>query len=62
MDLLLELLLDLLLELLLVVLLLLLLLYVPYHVHTRVPSCNARNKMELQERITSRKHLYGTFE
>ena len=60
MDLLLELLLDLLLELLLV-LLLLLLLYVPYHVDTREPSCNARNKMELQERTTSRKHLYGTF-
>ena len=51
---------DLLLELLLV-LLLLLLLYVLYHVDTREPSCNARNKMELQERTTSRKHLYGTF-
>ena len=65
MDLLLELLLELLLGLLLellLVLLLPLLLYVPYHVHTRVPSCNARKKMELQERITSRKHLYGTFE
>ena len=60
MDLLLELLLKLLLELLLK-LLLLLLLYVPYHVDTREPSCNARNKMELQERTTSRKHLYGTF-
>ena len=60
MDLLLDLLLELLLELLLV-LLLLLLLYVPYHVDTRVPSCNARKEMELQERITSRKHLYGTF-
>ena len=57
MDLLLELLLE-----LLLVLLLLLLLYVSYHVHTRVPSCNARKWMELQERITSRKHLYGTFE
>ena len=51
---------DLLLELLLV-LLLLLLLYVPYHVRTRAASCNARKKMELQERTTSRKHLYGTF-
>ena len=51
---------DLLLELLLV-LLLLLLLYVPHHVHTRVPSCNAPKKMELQERTTSMKHLYGTF-
>ena len=50
MDLLLELLLELLLVLLLV-LLLLLLLYdiVFYHLHTRVPSCNARKKMELQE-------------
>ena len=56
MDLLLELLLE-----LLLVLLLLLLLYVPYHIHTREPSCNARNKMELQERTTIRKHLYGTF-
>ena len=55
---------DLLLELLRelpLVLLLLLLLDVPYHVRTREPSCNARNKMELQERTTSRKHLYGTF-
>ena len=53
---------DLLLELLLeLVLLLLLLLYVPYHVETREPSCNARNEMELQERTTSRKHLCGTF-
>ena len=60
MDLLLELLLEQLLELLLV-LLLLLLLHVPYHVDTREPSCNARNKMELQERTTIRKHLYGTF-
>ena len=51
---------DLLLELLLV-LLLLLLLYVPYHVHTREPSCNARNKIELQERTNSSKQLYGTF-
>ena len=52
---------DLLLELLLV-LLLELLLYVPYHVDTREPSCNARNKLKLQEWNTSRKHLYGTFE
>ena len=59
MHLLLELLLEPLQELLTV--LLLLLLYVPYHVHTREPSCNARNKMELQERTTIRKHLYGTF-
>ena len=58
MDLLLELLPD----LLLVVLLLLLPLYVPYHVDTREPSCNARNKMELQERTNSSKQLYGTFE
>ena len=56
MDLLLELLLE-----LLVVLLLLLLLYVLYHVDTREPSCNARNKMELQERTNSSKQLYGTF-
>ena len=56
MDLLLELLLE-----LLLVLLLLLLLYVLYHVDNREPSCNARNKMELQERTTSRKHLHGTF-
>ena len=56
MDLLLELLLE-----LLLVLLLLLLLYVPYHVGTREPSCNARNKMELQERTNSSKQLYGTF-
>ena len=47
---------DLLLELLL-----LLLLYVPSHVDTREPSCNARNEMELQERTTIRKHLYETF-
>ena len=42
MDLLLELLLE-----LLLVLLLELLLYVPFHVDTREPSCNAQNKMEL---------------
>ena len=47
---------DLLLELLL-----LLLLYVPYHVDTREPSCNTRNKMELQERTNNNKQLYGTF-
>ena len=58
MDLLLELLLEPLLELLL----LLLLLYVPFYVGTREPSCNARNKMELQERTNSSKQLYGTFE
>ena len=46
----------------LLLLLLLLLLYVFNHVLTREPSCNARNKMELQERITSRKHLHGMFE
>ena len=56
MDLLLELLLE-----LLLVQLLLLLLYVAYHVDTREPSCNARNKMELQERTNSSKQLYGTF-
>ena len=64
MDLLLELLLELLLALLLVLLLALLLallLYVPYHVDTREPSCNVRNKMELQERTNSSKQLYGTF-
>ena len=59
MDLLLELLLELLLKLLLM--LLLLLLYVLNHVDTREPSCNARNKMELQERTNSSKQLYGTF-
>ena len=51
---------DLLLELLLE-LLPLLLLYVTDHVHTREPSCNARNKMELQEKANSSKQLYGTF-
>ena len=51
---------GLLLELLLVVLLPLQL-YVPYHVSTREPSRNARNKMELQERTNSSKQLYGTF-
>ena len=56
MDLLLKLLLE-----LLLVLLLLLLLYIPYHVDTREPSCNARNKMELQEKANSSKQLYGTF-
>ena len=43
-------------------LLLLLLLHVFHHVRTRVPSCNARNKMKLQERTTSKKQLGGTFE
>ena len=53
----------LLLELLLLLLLpLLLLLYVFHHVITREPSCNARSKMKLQERTTSRKHLRETFE
>ena len=37
------------------------LLYVFNHVDTREPSCNARNKMELQERTNSSKQLYGTF-
>ena len=48
-------------DLLLELLLLLLMLYVPYHLDTREPSCNARNKMELQERTTIRKHQYETF-
>ena len=52
---------DLLLELLLV-LLLLLLLYVFYYVHTRVPSCNARKRMKLQEGAAYKNHLRGTFE
>ena len=51
---------DVLLELLLE-LLILLLLYVPDHVRTREPPCNARNKVELQERTSIRKHLYETF-
>ena len=50
MDLLLKLLLELLLELLLVLLLCAL-----YHVHTREPSCNARNMMKLQDRTTCKK-------
>ena len=54
-----DLLLELLLELLLV---LLLLLYVLYHVHTRVPSCNARKRIKLQEGAAYRNHLRGTFE
>ena len=58
MGLLLELLLDLLLELLLLELLL----DVLNHVHTRVPSCNARKKMKLQEGTTNRKRRWGTFE
>ena len=57
MDLLLELLLE-----LLLVLLLLLLLYVFYHVHTRVPSCNARKRMKLQEGAAYKNHLGETFE
>ena len=61
MDLLLELLLELLPELLLVVLLMLLL-YVFYHVRTRVPSCNARKRMKLQEGPAYKNHLRGTFE
>ena len=61
MDLLLELLVELMLELLLE-LLLVLLLYVFHHAPTRVPSCNARNKMKLQEGTASRKHRGGTFE
>ena len=46
---------------LLLLLLLLLLLYAFNHVLTREPSCNARNKMELQERTNSSTQLYGTF-
>ena len=60
MNLLLELPLELL-ELLLVVLLLPLL-YVFPHVHTRVPSCNARKKMDLQEGTAYRKNWRGLFE
>ena len=48
--------------LMLLLLLLLLLLYVLYHVLTRVPSCNARKRMKLQEGATYRNHLRGTFE
>ena len=62
MDLLLELLLEPLLELLLALLLLLLLLYVSHHVHTRVPSCNARKRMKLQEGAAYKNHLGETFE
>ena len=47
---------------LLPLLLLLLRLYVLYHVLTREPSCNARSKMKLQERSTSRTHQRGTIE
>ena len=43
-------------------LLLLLLLYVLYRVLTRVPACNARKKMKLQEGIAYRKNWRGTFE
>ena len=41
---------------------LLLLLYVLYHVLTRVPSCNARKRMKLQEGATYRKNRRGIFE
>ena len=58
---LLELLLEVLLEVLLE-LLLLLPLYVFIHVLTRVPSCNARKRMKLQEGAAYRNHLRGTFE
>ena len=54
-----DLLLELLMELLLVVVLLL---YVFYHVHTRVPSCNARKRMKLPERAAYKNYLRGTFE
>ena len=50
----------LLLELLLVELLPLL--YVFYHVLTRVPSCNARKRMKLQEGAAYKNHLGETFE
>ena len=53
------LLMELLLELLL--LLLLLLLYVFYHVLTRVPSCNARKRMKLQEGAAYKNRLGETF-
>ena len=53
---------DLLLELLLVLLLLLLYDIVFHHVHTRVPSCNARKKMKLQEGAAYRKNWRGMFE
>ena len=36
--------------------------YVSMYICTRVLSCNARNKMKLQERTTSKKQLGGTFE
>ena len=36
--------------------------YVCTYVCTRVPSCNARKKMKLQEGTTNRKHRWGTFE
>ena len=52
---------DQLLELLLE-LLLLLLLYVFYHGHTRVPSCNARKRMKLQEGAAYKNHLGETLE
>ena len=40
---------------------LLLLLYVLYHVLTRVPSCNARKRMKLQEGAAYKNHLRETF-
>ena len=43
-------------------LLLLLLLYVLYHVLTRVPSCNARKRMKLQDGAAYKNHLRATFE
>ena len=43
-------------------LLLLLLLYALYHALTRVPSCNARKKMKLQEGAAYRKNWRGMFE
>ena len=51
---------DLLLELLQV--LLHLLLYVFHHVHTRVPSCNARKRMKLPEKAGHKNYLRGIFE
>ena len=47
---------------LLELLLLLLLLYVFIHVLTRVPSCNARKRMKLQEGAAYKNHLGETFE
>ena len=36
--------------------------YVGMYVCTRVPSCNARKRMKLQEGAVYRNHLRGTFE